>query len=129
MNKETNDQIAAIMLLHGTPDQQKEAILYCSRDEVVKDKESLKLVGGNMDKKMIKKLKEQHLLAKDFEWNDGYYLEGMDRVHTIQVMISEILDQHPMIVLSNNQEKLEKIQRKLTEIYQSIGAMEYDKKD
>jgi hypothetical protein len=31
MNKETTDQIAAVMLQHGTPDQQEEAMLYCSR--------------------------------------------------------------------------------------------------
>ena len=29
----TNDQIAAVMLLHGTPEQQKEALAYCA-DEV-----------------------------------------------------------------------------------------------
>ena len=32
MNKETKDQIAAVMLLHGTEDQRKEAIQYCSTD-------------------------------------------------------------------------------------------------
>ena len=30
MNKETKDQIAAVMLLHGTPEQQEEAIIHCS---------------------------------------------------------------------------------------------------
>jgi hypothetical protein len=39
MKKETKDQIAAIMLLHGDHDQQKEAILYCSSGEVVKENE------------------------------------------------------------------------------------------
>lgn len=29
MNKETQDQIASVMLLHGTPDQQREALRYC----------------------------------------------------------------------------------------------------
>jgi hypothetical protein len=42
------------------------------------------------------------------------------------VLISEILDLHPAIVLSGNQKKLWKAQSLLTEIYQSIGQFEFD---
>ena len=31
MNKETTDQIASVMLQHGTPEQQDEALRYCNR--------------------------------------------------------------------------------------------------
>ena len=30
MNKETQDQMAAVMLLHGTPEQQREAVSHCA---------------------------------------------------------------------------------------------------
>ena len=79
-----------------------------------------------MKKSKIKEFKKQGLLDKDFKWNDGYYLECMDRLHTIQVMISEILDKHPVIILSGNQNNLEDIQRQINRIYQDIGAMEYE---
>lgn len=39
MNKETQDQIAAVMLLHGTPEQQQEAIRYCERKQLVQPAE------------------------------------------------------------------------------------------
>lgn len=78
-----------------------------------------------MDQKLIERYKD--LLPTNFEWNDGYYLEGIDRVHTIQVLISEILDQHPAIVLSHHQEDIDIIQDMFSKIYQDIGAMEYEK--
>jgi len=36
-NKETQDQIAKVMLLHGTPKQQQEVLDYCSFPVVIKD--------------------------------------------------------------------------------------------
>lgn len=79
-----------------------------------------------MKKKLIKRYIEKGLLDNDFEWNDGYYLEGMDRIHTIHVMIEELLNKHPMIVLSGGQKVIDDIQNKLSSVYQFIGAMEYE---
>ena len=63
----------------------------------------------------------------DTEWNDGYYLESMDRIHTIQIMIDNLLDQHPAIVkLKCGQERVDLVQDMLGDIYQDIGKMEDD---
>jgi hypothetical protein len=59
------------------------------------------------------------------EWNDGYYFEGMDRCHTIRVMIDELLTDHPAIKsLPGGVKRLEKIDRLLGKIYQGLGALD-----
>lgn len=79
-----------------------------------------------MKRSKIKEYKKKGLLEESFLWNDGYYLEGMDRLHTIQVMIEKLLSYHPAIILSGNQNSIDKVQKLLNDIYQSIGNMEYE---
>lgn len=70
----------------------------------------------------IVNLKEDGKLPNDFEWNDGYILEGMDRIHTVQVIIDSLIVDHPSIVLLGLQKDISKVQRKLNKIYQAIGG-------
>ena len=78
-------------------------------------------------KKLVKKFIKNKKLPKDFEWNDGYFLEGMDRIETIRTMIEQILFKHPAIIVTNNQEAIDSIQMLLGEIYHDIGFLEVDK--
>lgn len=55
-------------------------------------------------------------------WNDGYYLEGVDRVHTIRVMIEELLDNHPSIKRLQLSDELEDVQKILGGISQKLAA-------
>jgi len=60
----------------------------------------------------------------EIEWNDGYILEGMDRCHSVMVMIGELLDEHPAIVRSGVQEKLESATDLIMDCYQTIGQLD-----
>ena len=65
--------------------------------------------------------------VEEVEWNDGYYLESMDRIHTIQIMAEELLNGHPAILkLKCGEERLELIQDMLYDLYQDIGKMEFE---
>lgn len=63
----------------------------------------------------------------DPEWNDGYWVEGLDRVHTILVMFEELLGEdtrgfHPAIKKAHLEKKVSKIGTKLAKLYQDLGA-------
>lgn len=61
---------------------------------------------------------------EDFVWNDGYVLEGMDRCHTIMVMMEELLVNHPSILRSEQSEEVDKVISDVMDIYQKIGLMD-----
>lgn len=60
----------------------------------------------------------------EIEWNDGYILEGMDRCHTIMVMIGELLDQHPAVLKSDKEVQLEMATDLIMDVYQGIGRID-----
>lgn len=63
----------------------------------------------------------------EIEWNDGYFLEGLDRCGTIQMVIENLLVGHPSILrLEDGAERVEIIQEMIQEIYQDIGEMSCD---
>ena len=68
----------------------------------------------------------------DGEWinlshfNTGYWTEGLDRIHTIQLMIGELLgngvDYHPAIEKAGLQKQVDKLLYKTNKLYQKLGA-------
>ena len=64
------------------------------------------------------------------EWNDGYWGECADRLHTIQIMIDNLLDKHPAILrLKCGEERLDLIQDMLYDLYQDTGKREFEEMD
>lgn len=57
------------------------------------------------------------------EWNDGYILEGMDRCHTIMLMIEELLSGHPSVVKTKNQWNIDNASKMIMSVYQDIGSL------
>lgn len=58
------------------------------------------------------------------EWNDGYILEGMDRCHTIMLLLDQLLDSHPSVIKAGQEIQLEVVSEVVMEIYQAIGRLE-----
>ena len=53
-----------------------------------------------------------------------YKAECLDRLNTVSVMLSVLLEHHPLIQSTNNIEKIKSINKILMEIYQEVGAIE-----
>ncbi len=61
------------------------------------------------------------------DWNDGYWLEAMDRCSTISVMIDELLIKHPGVLRTpDGEQMIEECLRKVQKLYQAIGLAEYE---
>ena len=58
------------------------------------------------------------------EFNDGHAVEGLDRCHTVMLLINELLVNHPAVTKTNNETKLEDACASIMEIYQDIGSIE-----
>ena len=67
MNDQTKDQIASVMLQHGTPEQQKEALLYCGGDLV-----AARIEIGNASGYRLKRTVHGELILQGcFQWQQG----------------------------------------------------------
>lgn len=60
------------------------------------------------------------------EWNDGYYLEGMDRIHVATCGIEDHILEHPSVIKAGGSEKIALAIRLLSEVYQEIGKIEHE---
>lgn len=58
------------------------------------------------------------------EWNDGYILEGLDRCYTIQIMLDELLVDHPSVTKVSGKYLVENVQSIIGDLYQRIGALD-----
>ena len=60
-----------------------------------------------------------------FGLNDGHYVEMLDRLHTVNIMIDELLYDHPV---TNTHKKLKKLitkaQNKIIMAYQLTGSID-----
>ena len=68
------------------------------------------------------------------DWNDGYWTEGMDRVHTLMVMTEQLLGDehtgyHPAITRAHCEKKVSKIVSKIAKLYQQLGAAAWKDED
>ena len=60
----------------------------------------------------------------DKEFNEGHIVEGVDRIHTIIVMIEELLIDHPAIVKAGVSHDILEAQEILTTAYQKVGMLD-----
>ena len=68
---------------------------------------------------------EQQLAA--VEWNDGYWVEGLDRAYTLTVMFEQLLGNsaagyHPAITRAGLQQQCDAVSEQIADLYQLIGA-------
>ena len=67
MNDQTKDQIASVMLQHGTPEQQKEALLYCGVSMV-----AAKIENSTASAYRLKRTVHGELILQGcFQWQQG----------------------------------------------------------
>lgn len=62
------------------------------------------------------------------KWNAVSQLEGMDRCHTILVMLDELLSHHPAVKRAKGRKKYRKAERAVVDLYQMIGALDEEDK-
>lgn len=59
------------------------------------------------------------------DWNDGYWLEAMDRCHTMSVIAHKLFDQHPGILRTpGGPDMSEQVFSHIQKLYQAIGRAE-----
>ena len=63
---------------------------------------------------------------EEVEWNDGHILEGLDRCHTLLVLIDQLLNEHPAIIKAGMEENLSKAEEMIVDIYQEIGRLDFE---
>lgn len=56
--------------------------------------------------------------------NEGYIIEGCDRLHVVDCMIEEHIADHPAIIKAGAKDKVDQAQELLTEAYQMVGALD-----
>jgi hypothetical protein len=64
-------------------------------------------------------------LDQEVQWNDGYYIEGLDRCANIQNIINEQLLYHPAIIRAGQEDKIDEAIKLIGNVYQTIGAMQF----
>lgn len=66
-----------------------------------------------------------NLLGKQ-DWNDGYWTEGLDRIHTISEMMSVLLFDgesfHPSVERAELETEVHELFDKMHDLYQKMGA-------
>lgn len=71
--------------------------------------------------------KELEELYNKPTWNDGYWLEAMDRCNTVSIMLDQLLNKHPAVLRTpNGQKMLEKSIDQVQKLYQTIGLAEHE---
>ena len=68
-------------------------------------------------------------LLEEVEWNDGYYLEGLDRCHTIIIMLDELLVNHPSVLKTKTSINLENIFDELHYVYNKISMLDFEESE
>ena len=63
-------------------------------------------------------------ISETQEFNEGHIVEGLDRCHTVMLLINELLVNHPAVTKTDNETKLEEACASVMEIYQDIGSIE-----
>jgi len=58
------------------------------------------------------------------EFNDGHILEGMDRCHTIQILLEELLEGHPAVIKAEMQRQVVVAQDAVMYVYEAIRQLE-----
>lgn len=72
-------------------------------------------------------LVELELSCQKIDWNDGYWVEGLDRAYTLTVIFEQLLGNkvngyHPAIVRAGLQQECDAVSLQIADLYTSIGA-------
>lgn len=57
-------------------------------------------------------------------FNEGHITEGCDRCHTINIMLDELLTDHPAVVKAGQNLEIQRIMQRVAAVYQKIGALD-----
>jgi len=60
----------------------------------------------------------------DDDWNDGYILEGLDRLHIVMCNLSDHLVEHPAIVKAGVSDVVSQALELLGDAYQTVGGLD-----
>ena len=60
------------------------------------------------------------------EFNEGHITEGMDRCHTIMLLLEELLFEHPAVLKADVEVHRDKACDEVMAMYQAIGRLEDD---
>ncbi|MBL4753819.1 MAG: hypothetical protein JKY52_09545 [Flavobacteriales bacterium] len=63
-------------------------------------------------------------MVKDEDWNDGYILEGLDRLHIVMCNLSDHLIEHPAIVKAEASDVISHAIELLGTVYQTVGSLD-----
>jgi len=58
------------------------------------------------------------------EWNDGYIIEGLDRLHIITCNLDEHIKDHPAVVKAEQRKNIKKAIKLLMKAYQAVGNLD-----
>ncbi len=59
------------------------------------------------------------------EYNEGHAIELADRVHTLIVMLDELLTDHPAVIKFELHDRVETIGLELAELYSEAGEISF----
>lgn len=62
---------------------------------------------------------------KEFEWNDGCWVELLDRLNTIMIMQQELLVNHPGVLRAGISEKIDDLMGDTMQCYQIVGESSF----
>ena len=65
-------------------------------------------------------------MTKASEFNEGHIIEGLDRCHTIMILMDEIIIEHPAVIKAGVNDDLLEAQGLIMKAYQAIGALSND---
>lgn len=63
-------------------------------------------------------------LLQSVDWNDGYITEGLDRCHTIRMLIEELLVDHPAVLKAGVWTEVSEAASRIEDAYQMIGGLD-----
>lgn len=61
-------------------------------------------------------------MAEQQPLNDGHWAEALDRVHTMQIMLNELLADHPAIIAIEANSLIHQQLKSFNALYQILGA-------
>jgi hypothetical protein len=60
------------------------------------------------------------------DWNEGYIIEALDRLHIISSNLDEYLKDHPAIVKAEQRKNIKKALKLLMKAYQAVGSLDQE---
>ena len=68
-------------------------------------------------------------MNEEVEWNDGFILEAMDRLHVVQCNIGDHILEHPAIKKADVEDHIQQALDHLMAAYQLVSNIEEEEND